>query len=276
MLRFRKIVCPVDFSPISRRALEHAAAVARWHDSELLALHVVPLMPAVFGYPGPVEYVPAPGEAVLRELAAEAATVAPVRKADLVVREGSPAVEILRFAAEVEADLVVLGTHGRTGFERLVLGSVTEKVLRKAHCPVLTVPPHAEGLPERPVFERILCGVDFSDTGHRALDHALSLAQEANGRITLLHVVDGAPEKNVRDIERLEALVPEDARDWCEADVRIACGKPYRAILRTAGEERSDLVVLGVRGAGPADLRFGSTAQHVVRQAECPVLTVRG
>jgi nucleotide-binding universal stress UspA family protein len=174
-----------------------------------------------------------------------------------------------------------------------VLGSVTEKVLRKAHCPVLTVPPHAEGQPERPVFERILCGVDFSETGHRALDHALSLAQEANGRLTLLHVLDWVPEKDLarypqfdaagyrrdmmRDVrERLDALVPEDARNWCDPEVRIACGKPYQAILRAAGEDASDLLVLGVHGARPVDrMLFGSTAQHVVRQAGCPVLTVR-
>ena len=185
-----------------------------------------------------------------------------------------------------------MSTHGRTGFERFMLGSVTEKVLRKAPCPVLTVPRRCEGQAESPLFRRILCGVDFSEPGRRALDRALSLAQEARARLTLLHVVDwiGDPDlarypqfdangyrrlvmANVR--ERLEALVPAEVRDWCDVDLRVACGKPYQELLRFAGNEGVELMVLGVRGEGAVDrMLFGSTTQHVVRQATCPVLTV--
>ena len=155
------------------------------------------------------------------------------------------------------------------------------------------MPARCEGQPERPVFARILCGAEFSEPSDYAAGYALSLAQEANGRLTLLHVVDWMPDKNLakfpefepaayREVvirearRRLEALVPEEARDWCEPDLWISCGKPYREILRIAAEEGSDLVVLGVHGRGPVDrLLFGSTTQHVVRQALCPVLTVR-
>lgn len=297
MLHIRRVVCPVDFSPISKRALDHAAVIARWYEAELVVLHVTPLMPTIFGFPAAVDTAAvesADAEAVIPELTgfvAEAETM--VSATQTVVRSGSPAVEILRYAAEAEADLLVLGTHGRTGFERLMVGSVTEKVLRKAPCPVLTVPPHCEGQPERPVFGRILCGADFSEASDRAVQYGLSLAQEANGRLTLLHVVDWMPDKDLAKYpqfdpaayrqfvtrearRRLERLVPEEARNWCEPDLRISCGKPYREILRVAAEDQADLIVLGVHGVGPIDrMLFGSTTQHVVRQALCPVLTIR-
>ena len=297
MLHIRRVVCPVDFSPVSKRALDHAAVIARWYEAELVVLHVTPLLPTIFAFPSAMDTGAsdmADAEAVLPELTAfvvEAETM--VSATRTVARSGSPAVEILRYAAEAEADLLVLGTHGRTGFERFMVGSVTEKVLRKAPCPVLTVPRHSEGQPERPVFGRILCGADFSEASDRAVGYALSLAQEANGRLTLLHVVDWMPDKNfakypqfddagyrqviIREARRqLEALVPAEARNWCEPDLRISCGKPYREILRIAAEDQSDLIVLGAHGHGPIDhMLFGSTTEHVVRQAPCPVLTIR-
>jgi nucleotide-binding universal stress UspA family protein len=297
VLHIRRVVCPVDFSPISKRALDHAAVIARWYEAELAVLHVIPFLPTIFGFPAPIDaaaVAAADADAIipaLTDFVAEAETV--VSATQKMIRSGSPAVEILRYAVETEADLLVLGTHGRTGFERFMVGSVTEKVLRKAPCPVLSVPPHCEDQPERPVFGRILCGADFSEPSDHAAGYALSLAQEANGRLTLVHVVDWMPDKNfakypefdpaayretiTREARRqLEALVPEEARNWCEPDVRISCGKPYREILRIAAEERSDLIVLGAHGRGPIDrMLFGSTAQHVVRQALCPVLTVR-
>jgi nucleotide-binding universal stress UspA family protein len=297
VLNIRRVLCPVDFSPIARRALDHAAAIARWYESELVVLHVIPFMPTLFGFPAAVDtaaVASADADAVIPELTrfvGEATATASGTR--MIVRSGSPSVEILRSAAEEDADLLVLGTHGRTGFERFMVGSVTEKVLRKAPCPVLTVPPHAEGQPERPVFERILFGADFSEASNQASSYALSLAQEANGRLTLLHVIDWMPDKNLakypefdaaayrevvaREARRqLEELVHEEARNWCEPDLRISCGKPYREILRIAAEESSDLIVLGAHGRGPIDrMLFGSTAQHVVRQALCPVLTVR-
>lgn len=297
MLRIERILCPIDFSPFSKRALEHAAVLARWYESELTALHVTPLMPTVFGLPSPAATAalePATSEAVLRELTgfvAGAAAAAPNPR--IVLRSGPPATEILKYAAESEADLIVLGAHGRTGFERFMLGSVTEKVVRKSPCPVLTVPRHLEGRAERPTFERIVCGADFSAASDRAVRYALSLAQESKGRLMLLHVLDGLPDKSFEkypqfDVDpyrrfastearrRLEALVPDDARAWCEPDLRITCGKPYREIVRLAAEEGADLIALGMHGEGPIDrMLFGSTAQHVVRQAECPVLTMR-
>ena len=297
MIQIRRILCPVDSSESSRRALDHALALSRWYEAELTILHVSPLMPTIFGLePAPSEAMLAPfdRQAVGRELAAFVGNTADVRPApQLRVLAGPTVGTILAFAAEAGTDLIVLGTHGRTGFERFMLGSVTEKVVRRAPCPVLTVPRRAEGAPERALFGRILCGVDFSDASRRAVDYGLSLAQEAKARVTLLDVVEWLPDESFSkypqfDVDhyrrtlltdaraKLEELVPEDARNWCEPDTRLVSGKPYQEILRVAGEERSDLIVLGLQGRGPVDrMLFGSTVQAIVRQAACPVLTIR-
>jgi nucleotide-binding universal stress UspA family protein len=207
--------------------------------------------------------------------------------------EGNATRSILEEARDAGADLIVLGTHGREGFERLVLGSVAEKVLRQAACPVLTVGQPAAGPPPGPpLYGRILCAVDFSRCSLRALDYALSLAQEAKALLHVLHVLEWAPDQGIREhaapdpglgdflvreaTQRLREAIPEEARDWCRPEEIVSTGKPYAAILREAREKGSELIVMGVRGRGALDLAlFGSTTHHVVRQAPCPVLTIR-
>ena len=300
MIEIRRILCPTDLSEIAPRAFDHAMALARFHQAEVeLAYVSEPLLP------GPVAPASYPPWAVLdpavrgRLRSALEALAAPASALGIPVRievyEGRVVVEILERARSWPADVVVMGTHGRGGFERWVLGSVTEKLLRKAPCPVLTVPPPAEGLhPSGAVlFRRIVCPVDFSGASLAALARALKLAEESCAEITVVHVleflVEDEPgtriagfdvpefrrylEKDAR--ERLHALVPEDARDWCRPREEVVGGRPGREILRLAEERQADLVVMGVRGRNPVDLvLFGSTTHHVVRGARCPVLVV--
>jgi nucleotide-binding universal stress UspA family protein len=295
VIQIRHILCPVDLSAFSERALVHAGVLARWYEAELVAVHVIPHLPTIYGLPGLVAIpsVAPDAEAVRAEVERFVRTALAPLAVEIVVRTGAPAQQILMQAAEARADLLVMGTHGRSGFERLMLGSVTEKVLREAACPVLTVPRGAEAHQETALFKRILCGVDFSKASELAATHALSLAQEANGSLTLLYVAEPAPEEALFRHERLRAserqqrvfaearsrlekLVPEEARDWCEVDLRLACGKAHREILRIATEEHADLVVLGMHGHDVFDeMVFGSTTQHVARRAPCPLLTVR-
>ena len=295
MIRMDRILCPVDLAPFSRRALEHAALLARWYEAELHALYVSPLLPTLLGFPSglPRGLDAAQAEEVERELARFAAGAANGQPVRSVLRSGEPTTEILQYAGEVRADLLVVGTHGRTGFDRLMLGSVAEKVLHKAACPVLTVPRKALERGERPLFGRILCAVDFSEASERGAAYALSLSQEAEGELSLLHVVEAPPNETfsafpeldparytqrvaARARARLEGLIPDEARHWCRAAPQLRCGKPYREILRVAELEQADMIVLGVHGHGSVDrLLFGSTAERVVRQAVCPVLTIR-
>jgi len=296
MITLRRLLCPVDFSDFSKQALDLAMVIARWYEAEIVVVHVVPIVPTVLPFPSAT--IPDVGaldpQVAGRELQSfvEAAGPAPPRP-QTIVRMGAPAPVILDLAREVNADLLVLGTHGRTGFERLMLGSVTEKVMLKATCPVLTVPRAVDGGAQAPVFRRIVCGMDFSEAALRGLKFALSLCAEAGGHLTLLHAVEWMPEASLPGLpefdlkqfgaslvseaqSRLEQLVPAETRDWCEINSSVRIGKPYVEILRTAAEESTDLIVLGVQGRGPLDrMLFGSTTQHVVRKAPCPVLTVR-
>jgi nucleotide-binding universal stress UspA family protein len=305
MIEIRRILCPIDCSDYSRRALDHAIAIARWYESTVTVLQVFSPAPvAAFG-PGPVVFEPIVLTAVDRDqLLADTKAFAETESApgitiEAVVREGNPAAEILEQAASMKTDLLVIGTHGRSGFERLVLGSVAEKVLRKASCPVMTVP---RGLPDAVpagpvIYKRILCPVDFSESSLQALNYAISMAQEADGQLTVLHVVAHEFE-NATDItstlsdagitlgsfvkQREEALrqrlqeVVASAPEFCSVESLMTHGKPWREVLRIAAERQNDLIVMGVQGRGAADLLFfGSTTQHVVREASCPVLTLR-
>jgi nucleotide-binding universal stress UspA family protein len=207
-----------------------------------------------------------------------------------------PAAEIVEHARSMPADLLVLGTHGRSGIERLFLGSVAERVLRLADCPVLTVPvQQPDAVPAAsPVFKTIVCPIDFSPPSLLALEHALSLAREADANLTILHVASLAIEpttfeataamtiaeyrrRTEAELEaRLRAAVPADAGTYCHVDTMMVHGTPGREVVRVATERRADVIVMGVHGRGAVDLAlFGSTTQHVVRAAHCPVLTIR-
>jgi nucleotide-binding universal stress UspA family protein len=304
MIRIQRILCPTDFSDSARRALDHAVALAKWYESTVTLLHVCTLGPVAYAPAGilssPV-LTPADREAFLTSMKHLAEGVAGSRvPIEFEVNEGQAASEILFRAAAMPADLIVLGTHGRSGFERLVLGSVAEKVLRKADCPVLTVPRIAPDVePGRPVrFKQIVCGVDFSECSMHALECAMSMAQEADAQLTVVHVIELPPDvprevhenlppgpRSLREYialaeedrrRRLNDAIPETVRTYCSVETVLTTGKPYRELLRAASDRKADLLVVGIHGRGPVDrLLFGSTAQHLVRQASCPVLTLR-
>ena len=304
MVTFARILCPVDFSEASRHALDQAIVVARWFEARLAVLHVYSnvLLPvpglAAHSYAASVPLDPTELERLREQTRAfVAGSATDLTKVDILLEAGQPVPHILA-AAGTHADLVVIGTHGTSGFEHLVLGSVTEKVLRKASCPVLTVPPRAHAALALP-FKRILCAVDFSESSLAAAKMAFALAQEANAQLDLLHVLDWptddavgwsieAPGGPIFDIEgyrrslataaasRLQSLMPGDAASWCQPRTQVVHGKPHRKILEAATADVADLIVPCVRGRNAVDLAmFGSTTNQVVRSALCPVLTAR-
>jgi nucleotide-binding universal stress UspA family protein len=306
MIEIQRILCPIDFSDFSRRALDYAIAIAKGYESTITLLHVSAVLPVAAYVPGtgvlpPVALTPVDRDTLLaamkRFAEGDARAAVPI---EFDLAEGSTAVEILAKAEAIPAGLLVMGTHGHSGFERLVLGSVTEKVLRKAACPVLTVPGGVPGtVPAPPVlFKRILCAVDFSDCSMHALNYAMSIAQEADAHLTVMHVIELPPlvprevhenvfatPRSLREYvalaeedrrTRLNEAIPDSVRTYCAVDTVFATGKPYREILRVAEEQNADLLVIGIHGRGAIDrFLFGSTAQHLVRQAPCPVLTLR-
>lgn len=297
MTTLKRILCPVDFSEGSRHALDLALALAKESGAELRAVHVLQPVPALVPFTDPLAHPPglwAPEdvESVRKDLqtfVAGEGTGSGVR-VDAACLEGNPAREILRDAESTPADLIVLGTHGRSGFTRLLLGSVTEKVLRHAPCPVLTVPPRApDAVPAGArVFSRIVVAVDFSDTSQRALKEAIALCRQYGAALTVVHVVEPVPtyaESGIpgldADIEReaaygyLKGLIERLAPGF-QAEQVVLIGHAGKGVLRTAESAKADLIVAGVHGRNAMDLMFfGSTANRLVREAVCPVLTLK-
>jgi nucleotide-binding universal stress UspA family protein len=299
------ILCPVDFSEVSAHALDHARVVAGRYHARITLLYVhAPALPAVsesVGVSMPAGRVEAATIEGLREAARSFAgpAVEGMQQVAVIVDGGHPAPQILARAAALGADLIVMGTHGASGFQHFMLGSVTEKVLRKASCPVLTVPPRAHA-PAAPPFTSILCPIDFSNPSLSALEWTWSLAQESQAAVTLLHVIEWpweeppAPhfeelparegqklaefrrELETTSLARLESLVPRHERDRRPAASVVRHGKAHREVLAAAAACQADLIVMGVHGRNVVDLSlFGSTTNQVVRAASCPVLTVR-
>jgi nucleotide-binding universal stress UspA family protein len=292
MVRFERILCPLDFSEYSLRAYDYAQSLARHYEARLLVQHVVvPLFAAYPAYDFPAtaqdlhQDLRAHAEQQLRDfVAARTSNGFPI---ETTVCEGQVTNSILAFAASQRVDLIVIGTHGRHGFDHLLLGSVTEKILRKAQCPVLAVHKPARdfvapanGL--EPVhLRKIVFATDFSRHAEEALGFALSLAQEYEAELTLLHVLEDIPPSwdlatvSADVVARLEKPIPAGARDWCTIKSRLRVGRPYQEIVRYALEIAADLVIVGVRGRNALDLAlFGSTTHRVIQQAPCPVLAV--
>jgi nucleotide-binding universal stress UspA family protein len=311
MIAINAVLCPVDFSVFSQHALQHAVQLARWFDSTLTVLHVYPPPaappPVLFGgLPGPLPPEPYPAltvspeavhDDVLAQLTKFAATVDTTGvQLRLTARTGTAVRGILDEAAASHSDLIVLGTHGHGGFERWMLGSITEKVLRKASCPVLTIPaPAAEPAASAlQMFKRILCPMDFSDSSLKALEYATALAKESDADLLLMHVIEALADlthwqqpvnpaiveylrlSEQNALTRMRAVLPADARAWCRPQEVLVTGKPCEEILRVAREQDVHLIVMGVYGRNPIDLLFfGSTTNQVVRRATCPVLTLK-
>jgi nucleotide-binding universal stress UspA family protein len=294
MVEIRRILCPSDFSGASRRALQQAARLAQRHGSTLVVLHVIastlpagsrfsPLTNPALLYPGIRERT----RAALRRFVERAGEFAlPV---EVEVCEGAPAEEILKRAAALPADLLVIGSHGRGRAEKWVLGSVTERVLRRAPGAVMTVPPRGPLSAGASRLGTILWATDFSPSATAALQHAVSLAYPDRARLLLVHVVpsaesgppgvtrEGAAALGEGPLDALRRAVSDDVRGRCTVEELVAVGKAHREILRLARENRADLIVMGAQGADAlGQMIFGSTVHRVVRMAPCPVLSVRG
>jgi nucleotide-binding universal stress UspA family protein len=213
------VLCPVDFSEIrSMRSIMLQPSLVG-HEARLTLLYVFANLPTMDLPPLVLE--DADRERLLSDLRRMAAAVPRDVPVEFSIQEaGFVHEEILSQLGATHADLLVLGTHGRSGFQRLFLGSVTEKVIRKTTCPTLVVPPRAPDVPAgSPIqFRRTLCAVDFSESSLDALAYAINVAEEADAQLTLLHVVELPPvlfeEPTMRalDLSRVREAAAADAR----------------------------------------------------------------
>jgi nucleotide-binding universal stress UspA family protein len=207
---------------------------------------------------------------------------------DMTIGTGSLWNELDEAIRAKSIDLIVIGTSGRTGAAKALLGSVAAEILRRAPCPVLTVGPHCTGsAKEHLEMREILYATDFSPESLTAAPYAISLAQENQAELALVNVIQTSgdvelvhPEQYVDSSwRRLRDLVPPEAELWCTPTCIVTQGIPAKAILKIAGERKPDLIVLGVKGVDKS-MRVAThlsraTAQEVVANAPCPVFTVR-
>jgi len=284
-IAMKDIIFATDFSPAAENALLYAADMARCFHA---ALHVVNAVePANYALPPETWHTADQArELETKKLRAFLQTSFPDIENEVQLSEGTVSQVLTSAIDRDNADLVVLGTHGRTGVGKLLLGSSAEEILRNAPCPVLTVGPHARPEPQWRL-DRILYATDLSPASLSGARYAIAMAQEYNAHLTLLHVVEGRKtdelvhesDSMASSARLLRNLVPEGAELPSEIRCEVKQGVPAETILEVAEQIHAGLIVLGARRAsgvpGAASHLPIATVHKVIAHAPCPVLTVR-
>jgi len=300
-LSVKNVLSATDFSSTSEASLPYATAICRRFGSTLHMVHVLSET-SLLMMTGGVDYVSM--GTIYEDAYAEAK-----ERLDQIsghieglphrnyVRHGQVWKSLRGIIAENEVELIVVGTHGRTGLGKLLLGSVAEDILRHAPCPVLTVGPKVSGRAKLPEFttrgrdlapaelelRQILFATNFASNASPVAQDAASLAEEFRARLTLMHVMEdytrlGSDQAPIEEsLLRLRDLIPKKAQLQYIPETLLDFGRAPERILKAAAEREADMIILGARSApeiGTTHLPW-STAHHVIAQARCPVLTIR-
>ncbi|MBZ5664079.1 MAG: universal stress protein [Acidobacteriia bacterium] len=279
---FRNVLFATDFSAAAMQALPYATGIARRFGSKLYVAHIVPPEDYPSGLSSSEEAARAGcrqaepnlnsvlNSALCRGLSCQA-----------LIGDGDIWIGLSNIIRQHAADLLVMGTIGRRGVGKVLLGSVAEEAMRESRCPVLTIGPESHSA-EESGFERILYATDFSTDSLAAVPYALAFVKKYNSRIVLVHALEHLPESPYLDAQmarvHLRDLVSQRANLVAEPEIIVEMGSAADVILKAADHAASDLIVIGARGAGAfARLasHFGSVAHKIVCRAACPVLTVR-
>ena len=285
-LSIRNILLATDFSPASARAADYARALTSRFASTVQIAHVFAplaiLVPGELGVTLPVEDASKRSSENLDRWHADFLR-AGVDVRTLSLESRKPAQAILQAASEQDVDLIVTGTTSKVGFERVILGSTAEEIIRSAECPVLTVGPKAKPPADGPLaFSSIVYATDFSPEAIKAAVFALSFAEDSGARLFCCYVSSAegtnADERDYLDLqfkEALERMIPESSYDWCNPECVVAHGDASQAILDLARRVGADLIVLGARKSSYwlTHIERGMTP-HLLAEATCPVLTV--
>lgn len=300
-VELKNVLFATDFSDASEAALRYVTALSLRYGSVIHLAHILP--DVAFLRPG------APDPAVIGSIYEDAHSAAQEKMQRLTdrlkgfphqsyIRHGDTCQVLAEIVGEQQIDLVIAGTHGRTGLGKLVMGSVAEEILRQVSCPVLTVGPKVVGtvvpearrdreLPPAQINVRqVLYATDFKQESQEAFRFALSFAREFRAHLGLLHVIETYGEQPYEHPGRIDTslaslreLVPGDAGLRYPPEILAEYGSPSECILQTAADREADLIVLGVRPAGShmgAATHLGRAVAHkVIVGAHCPVLTVR-
>jgi len=295
-LNIDTILFPTDFSDVAEGAFAHATHLALQYNATIHVFNVV--APDADGDANPMDFLPMESAnadaSEERAQHVEVQTVTQERGTVPVVyaqtNSTSPADAIVERAADQDVDLVVMGTHGRQGMDRLLSGSVSEEVVRRAPCPVFTVLDR-DGETGGPQIDRVLAPVDLSDQSELVLHHAAALSGSYAAPLDLLHVVEEAAYPNVYGVDSLSSSLPnvqDRAREALETlaaeldlrtdpvNVHVLAGNAARDIVEFAADNAADLIVMATHGrTGLERFLIGSVAEKVVRRAPCPVFTLK-
>jgi nucleotide-binding universal stress UspA family protein len=298
MKTFTHILCPIDFSVSSNRSLGMAEQLAKDLETELTVIHVVDTRLPSLGHLYPLENILQESRRRAElEMAAKKKESTKLSRARWEVVEGIPHRAIVEYSRKGGIDLVVMGGHGYTGVERLLLGSVTEKVLHQIEIPILVVGTPAGGADEPFVakpLRTILVAVDLGPGSDLAIEYASALAKRYGSKLLAVHVVSpladvlGGPlwpaapeltrlsgELRTKRTEEMQKLVNASSLEGVETETLISEGEPPESILGLAADRHVDLLVMGAHGHRTEFGWLGSTCHRVTRACPCPVLAVR-
>lgn len=279
----KTILLATDFSAGARKALRCAIALARRYDSRLVLTHVLPAESAMVGRSGPLMTDALLHDAEKRMAKLEETAELKSLPHEVVMQSGDSWDVISQAVADKQADLIVMGTHGRGGMKKLLLGSTAEKIIRHATYPVLTVGPRVVLGPQRR-FNRILYASDFSSGSRKALAYAVSLSGEDRAHLRMLHLIKRDPVSHAqarewkrRSREKLSRMVSSEPDLAYQPEIDVEFGVPELKIVGIARAMKANLVVMGAHTGGVVSRHLPWTTLHYVLQhAHCPVLTVRG
>jgi len=298
MISMKKILFPTDFSRCAESALAWSTMLAKNFEAELTMFHAVVLHGDDVGdevysrFPDLNSLIKTLEENADTRLETAIPDRGEVSVRQVVRRGISAAEEIINFAESEKFDLIAIGTHGRRGLGKLLLGSVADRVIRFCSCPVLAVRCRGDETPGVVDIDRIMLPIDFSEPSRLAARYALALAGAVGVELEVVHVIDQTVHPSFYSVgkESLFELDP-DLRARAEAAISdfmkeagadvgytttITEGRPSSEIARLAKETRNTLVVIASHGAGALErVMIGSTTERVVHQADCPVLVVK-
>ena len=297
-MKFKKILVPTDLSDNAEQALAYAAQIATKYDGKITLFHVISLFqddpnnPA-YRFPN-YEQVLSTMEETAQErfekLEHEHKNV-PIKKE--TVRGISAAEEIISYAQSKKYDLIVMGTHGRTGLSHFLMGSVAENVIRHQPCPVLTIKQVKKEKIVAPKLEKFVVAVDFSNYSKMALVHAIDLAKIFGASLEVLYVIEEQihpaffvtgetsvlniiPDLREKSIEALQEYVEKELKEKVEYSTHVREGRAHSEIMHFAEEQNADMIFMATHGLSGLDhFLIGSTTEKVVRKAITPVFTVK-